>query len=628
MYGYFGKRLTIDLTNRTTSEETFNEATARKYMGGRGFGARILFEEVVAGIDALSPKNKLIFASGPLTGTGLPGHARFQVMGKSPLTGIYGQSSAGGSFGPAMKAAGYDYIVIEGKASGPVWLQVADDGVQFRDASELWGLTTGDTEDQIRKVIGKTSVVSIGPAGERLVKIASIISDKHRAAGRTGMGCVMGAKNLKAIAVQGSQRVPVADADRLAALRQRLVREIIEKEARTALSKYGTSGGIDRNQELGLLPTRNFQEGIFKGHHKISGVRMTETILKGTTSCPGCPIGCVRSVEILEGKYAPVSAEYGGPEYEGMAALGSLCCIDNLEAIAYAHALANMYGIDTISAGVIVAWVMECYERKILRREDLDGLEVEWGNEASMTSLVEKIAKREGIGELLGKGIRIASEIVGGGSGRFAMHVKGLEIALQEPRGKKALALAYAVGARGAAHTEIPPDTAFERDNAVPEVGITQAVSRCSWEGKAEICKKGMEMATLADNIGSCHIVFNPVGGIGGFDAVMNALQSVTGWELTVAEAMEISERAVNLARAFNVREGIRRGDDRLPERFSEPLPEGGSAGESIEPDKFATALDELYAQLGWTADGIPSQEKLESLGLGHIAQALSGSDS
>ena len=623
MYGYFGKFLRVDLTTKSFSEEPFNEATARKYMGGRGFGGKILFEELEKGIDPLASENKLVFISGPITGTHLPGDARYQIISKSPLTGIYGQSSAGGSFGPTLKRTGYDFLVVEGGSDKPVWLLVSDGEIKIKDATHLWGKLTGETEDAIKEEVGKASVATIGPAGERLARLASVVSDKHRVAARTGMGAVMGAKKLKAIAVRGRQRVPVAESERLRAFRRRLLDEIKKDASTESLGKYGTSLLVLRNQQLGILPTRNFREGIFEGYHQIAGTTMTETILRRTFSCPSCPIGCIRSVEVTTGPFAPVAAEYGGPEYETVAALGSMCGIGNLQAISRAHALANMYGIDTMSIGVIIAWAMECYEKGILAATDLDGINLTWGNAGAMVRLVEKMGKREGIGYLLGEGIKRASETLGKGSQEFAMHVKGLEIALQEPRGRKGLSLAYAIGPRGAVHTELPSDMVYEKENAVPELGLTRAISRFAWEGKAELVKKGMEMRGLADMIGGCHIVFDPVGGIGRFDAILEALQTITGWDLAIPELMTVAERANNLARAFNVREGIRRRDDILPKRFTEPLPEGASQGEAIPLDNFDCALDELYELLGWTADGIPTQEKLLQLGLDEAAKEL-----
>jgi aldehyde:ferredoxin oxidoreductase len=623
MYGYFGRFLRVNLTTREVSPEPLTEDTARKYMGGRGFAAKILFEELDPGIDPLGPQNKTIFVSGPITGSGLPGDARFQVISKSPLTGLYGQASAGGSFGPALKRTGHDFLVVEGQAEEPVWLLIDPDGAEIRDAGDLWGMPTGDAENRIKREVGQVSVATIGPAGEKLVRISSVVSDKHRVAGRGGLGAVMGSKRLKAVAARGRKRLPVAEPQRLRVLRQRMLEAIKASPGLEALGEYGTSLLVLQNQKLGILPTRNFREGVFENYADISGIKMSETILKRTLSCPGCPVGCIRSVEIKSGSFAPVPPDYGGPEYETVAALGSMCGVGNLEAIARSHALCNMYGIDTMSAGVTIAWVMECYEKGILSTAELDGIAADWGSAEAMVQLVEKIATQDGIGHLLGQGVRRASEAVGRGSQEFAMHVKGLEVALQEPRGRKGLSLAYAVSPRGAVHTELPSDMTYEKENAVPELGLTRSISRFAWQEKPGLVKKGMEMRGLADLIGSCHILLDPTGGVGRFDSIVEALQATTGWDLSISELMTISERANNLARAFNVREGSRRPDDILPKRFTVALPEGASAGETIPLDKFNQALEELYQLLGWNYEGIPTRDKLVELGLEAVAADL-----
>lgn len=630
MYGHIGKLLRVNLSSGRVTEDSLGASEARKYVGGRGIGANLLLKELAGGADPLGPENPLIFLAGPLTGTNSPGTTRFQVIAKSPLTGIFGQANAAGSFGPQLKQAGFDGIVVEGKSGKPVYLWIRDGEAQIRDASHLWGKLTGETDDLLRQELGapRATVACIGPAGEKLSRIACVMSEKHRAAGRTGMGAVMGSKGLKAIAVLGEKAVPVADPDRVKELGRQINGIIHNDPWAQNWGKYGTALGVPGLNGLGILPTRNFQQGVFAGQAGISGETMTDTILKQQGRCPACGLGCIRIVEVdaAASSYGPVSPEYGGPEYETIGAFGSLCAVDDLAAVAAASQQCNMYGVDTISAGVVIAWAMECYERGLLSSSDLDGLDLRWGSSHAMLELLRRICTREGVGDRLADGVKLAAAAFGRGTEVYAMHVKGLEIPLHEPRGKKGLGLGYAIGARGAVHSEVVHDTAFEKANAVPELGITEPVSRFELGGpKPALVKKGDDLRTLVDLLGSCFFVYDPCLAPIKLPTTMELVQAVTGWDTDLEELMTAASRANTLARAFNVREGIRSRDDVLPARFAEAMTEGATAGQRIMAEDLAAARAEFYRVSGWSADGVPTEARLRELGLEHVAAQLEG---
>ena len=628
MFGYAGRLLRVDLTAQRTSAEELSADDARKYLGGRGLAAKVLFEELEPGIDPLGPKNKLVVASGPLTGTMVPGTTRFGVFAKSPLTNIWGEASAAGWFAPEMKAAGYDFIVVEGAADRPVYLWVRDGEAELRDANRVWGKFTLDAEKTIREEIGdpKAQILSIGPAGEKLVRFANVLHAAHRAAGRTGMGAVMGSKKLKAIAVCGTKKIEMADEARLKHLTKTILARFKHLKDPQNLGKYGTARLSPILNEDGLLPTKNFQDGVFEGAEKISGEEMARTILKKRLFCPGCPIGCIRVVEVKKGPFSPVIPEYGGPEYETVAALGSLCLNDNLESIAKANMICNMYGIDTISTGVTIAFAMECYENGILTAKDTEGIELTWGNANAIIQMVEKIAKREGLGNVLAEGVKRAAGKIGKGAERFAMHVKGLEIPMHEPRGKKGIGLSYAASNRGACHLQSLHDPYFEKPDACPEAGITEKLDIYSTSRtKVDyVIRAENTWGTLSDSLIICKFTFMywPFVKLSDMPEIMRA---VTGWDTSVEELMTTGERIYNLCRAFNVREGITRRDDVLPSRFEAlPITGGAARGQTLGRSVLNKMLDDYYDLRGWDKKtGIPSRKKLEELGLKFVADEL-----
>lgn len=626
MFGFAGKILRVNLSSGAIKEEEFDEATARTYLGARGIGAKILFEELKPGIDPLGPENKLVIAGGLLIATPVPGSTRFFVMAKSPLTGVYGESTCSGSFAKELKRAGYDVLVIEGEAERPVYLWIKDGQVEIRDAQRLWGLETAETEDAIKAEVGEARawVACIGPAGEKLVKYAAIISEKHRAAARTGMGTVMGAKKLKAIAVRGAASIKLAHPERVKAFTKEFAQERTVDPGCINFTNFGTSGGVPILQKQGILPTKGWQMGTFDKFEKISGQTLAQTILTGSIHCEGCNVPHDREVDMEDSPYGQIRGEYGGAEYETVASYGSLLLIDDLAAINAANQYSNAVGIDTLSAGNVVAWVIECYEKGILSKEELGGLEPKWGDPDTLFAVLKMIANREGIGDLLAEGLRVAAKQIGQGSEDFAVHVRGLEAAMHEPRGKKGTMLIYtAAGPRGAAHMEAAQDPAFERPNAVPELGIVNPVSRFAVEEKGWIMKRASELRTLVNSLGMCAFMMEPAFNRSTVTKMVEIISATTGWETTVEEMIRVGERANNLARAFNIREGSDRKDDTLPKRFQEPLPEGASAGYSISQAELDHMLDDFFAEAGWTKQGIPGRAKLESLGLGHVADEL-----
>jgi len=626
MLKMLNKILRINLSNKSTREETVSEEDLRKYIGGRGLAARILFEELKPGIDPWGPENKLIFAVGVLEGSMAPGASRYGVFAKSPQTGIWGEAHAAGSFGLESRNAGCMAIVIEGASPTPVYVSVRDSQVTMNDASELWGRSTAQTEDKIKAEIDdpKAIVASIGIAGENLVNYASIISERHRAAGRCGLGAVMGSKKLKAVAVRGTEKLQVAKVEKL----RKLIRTYIDNWKTGGrsdwirnLPKNGTGGGLESLNEQGVLPTENFRKGSFGYAKDIGGETMTKTILVGRQTCPGCPIGCMRKVAVKDGPYAPVLPEYGGPEYETLGSFGSTCCVMDLKAIAKASMLCNMYGIDTISAGVSIGFAMECFERGIITAKDTGGIDLIWGNADAIVKLVEEIAHKRGFGSTLALGTRRMAEKFGQGSEEFAAHVKGLEIPMHEPRGKKGLGLSYATSNRGACHLQSEQDPVFEKENFDPAIGITKKLTLYSTDRtKVDYVIKTQDFFALYDSLIMCKFA-----GVGyKTPELIQVIEAVTGWDVNAAELMKTGERVFNLCRAFNAREGITRKEDRLPGRMAEPLTAGPTRGQALDPATLELMLDDYYELRAWDrTTGIPTRSKLEELGLKSAADEL-----
>ena len=600
--GYIGKILRVDLTERRISTEKLDAEIAKKFIGGKGLGAKILYDSLKLGTDPLSPENILIFASGPLTATLAPTSARWAVVTKSPLTNIFLDCQVGGYFGAAMKLSGFDCIIMEGKADSPVYLWVHDGNAEILNAGDLWGKGCFETENTLKKRLGESAhVASIGPAGENLVRYACISVDKYRQAGRGGAGAVMGSKNLKAVAVRSaSYKIEYADPEGFREAAKKALKVIRENSFIPLRRKYGTPIWVAPVNKAALLPTRNFRTGVFEKAENISGETMRDKIVVKDGTCYNCIIQCWKYTHVESGKYKV--DELAGPEYESIALLGSDCGVGSIEAVAHASMLCDDLGLDTISTGNSIAFAMECYERGLLTVEDTDGLELKFGNADAEIEMVKKIAYRKGLGNLLAEGVRRASKKIGDGSEKFAMHVKGLEIPGYDPRGAFGMALAYATSDRGACHQRAWTVRAEIEGKLEP---------RFSTKGRARFVKETQDERAMCFSLVLCD--FAPLE----VKHFVELLNKATGFNFTVEDYLKTGERIWNLTRLFNVREGITRKDDTLPPRFmEEPLLEGVTKGQVVTKEMLDEMLDEYYALRGWDKNGVPTEEKLKELGL------------
>lgn len=633
LYGYAGKILWINLSEKEIKSVPLDENLAKLYLGGTGYAARILWDELKAGIDPLGPENILIAATGPLTGTLCPLSGSIEFCFKSPLTGIFGETRAGGTFGPKMKFSGYDFLCIRGRSEKPVYIYVHDGSVEIRDASHLWGKNVHESTDIILNELNEpnASVACIGPAGERLVRFASIMVDYDRAAGRCGGGAVMGSKNLKAIVVDGCGEIRAAKPGEFYDLAMEAI-NALKPIASESLGRYGTLGYLRGQNEAGALPAKNFKTCYFEHAEKISGEALAEKYLVKRRSCFGCPIGCGRYVQVSEEPY--LTPLHEGAEYETVDMLGAQSLLGDLRAVVKAGYLCNIYGLDTISTGNAIAFAIEAYQRKILDKRDTGGLELKWGDPETVLTLVEKIARREGIGDLLAEGVRRASEKLGGASQEFACHGKGLEIPAHDTRGTtKSFAIQYAVGnPRGACHIE--PVWPGMWDYALTDMGLKKY--GLPWPPPSRFEETGVErgkayrvlvlFGELAGILGVCRFGLQaPEEKNLNLDRLSGLVNALTGFDLKPQDLLEVSERVYNLKRCFNVREGIDRRSDILPKRVMEPLESGPTKGISVE--NLDGMLDEFYEAMGWDKKtGIPSKEKLEKLKLGDVANFICSS--
>lgn len=597
----------MDLSERRFSVVDTPEKLARSFLGGRGLGAALLWNSLPPGTDPLAPQNPLIFACGPATGTPLPSCARSELVTKSPLTGTYLCSSAGGFFGAGLKHAGFDAVVIVGRAPSATWLLVSQDGVEFRDATDLWGLTTDETERRIKREVSsaRVSIASIGPAGENLVRFASIITDltsggRPGAFGRGGGGAVMGFKRLKAIAVVGERQIEIADEDGFARFLQELREKLRESEAVQNFSRWGTPQFVGPINEARLWPTRNFQRGSFDGADRLTAHRMRAELVKRDTACYACSIASGKLSEVESGPYAGTLVD--GPEYETIWSFGPNCGVDRLDAIAAANLWCDRYGLDTISAGCVIAFAMECAERRLLQEE---GLEIRFGNHEVILPLLERITFRRGVGDLLAQGVARAAERIGGDARYFAMHVKGSEIPAYDPRGAWGMALAYATSCRGACHLKAWTIGA--------EI-LKKEYDRFSTAGKAELVIRLQDERAVVDSTGVCVFGSRVIR----IPEIREMLRVITGWTMSEAELLRVGERIYNLERMLAVRDGVSRKDDTLPPRLLlEPLPELPES--KLDPAALERMLDEYYRLRGWDQQGRPTEEKLKELGLPEI---------
>jgi aldehyde:ferredoxin oxidoreductase len=609
--GYIGKVLQLDLTNFKGDVVELDEQGASQFIGGSGLGTKFLYEMTDEKTNPLGPENPLIFMTGPFTGTSVPLSGRHAVVSRSPLTGIFGESDVGGTWGANLKKAGFDGIIVTGKSKGPIYLWIHNGKWEIRDASHHWGKDTYEIDPLLKGETHEKAVVStIGQAGENQVPMATIMTDgKHaRAAGRCGMGAVMGSKNLKAIVTYGTEKVPIYDAESVGRLPKEYGAQI-SKNAEN-FRKYGTAGGLSTFEAMGTLPLQNWK---FVGRweesaEKINGFTMAETVLTGHYFCDACMLGCGRKVKVESGPYAGV--EGAGPEYETLALFGSNCLIDNLEALCFANELCNRFGLDTMSTGGVIAFGMEAYEKGLINKEDTGGIVLRWGNVEALIEMIKIIAQKKGFGELLGKGVRRVSEEIGKNSVEFAMHIKGLELPAHDPRGYNAGSIGFATSSRGACHLAAFSHT-FERVLKSPEIGIPEPLDRFQVEGKGVLAAKAQNLMGMMDSLKLCKFIL--FGGIT-LTNIVKWYHDVTGGEMTVDDFMKTGERIFNLKRLYNVKLGISRKDDFLPFRsltFKR-------MGKGLTPNlpHFGQMLSEYYEYRGWSEDGIPTPGKIKELGL------------
>jgi aldehyde:ferredoxin oxidoreductase len=618
LYGYGGTVLRVNLTDGTVHHHPTEEHLARAFLGGRGLNVKRLWDELPPHTDGLSPHNLLVFGVGPLVGTLFPGGARFNVTAMSPQTGILGDSNAGGFFGPELKFAGYDQVLVHGRADHPVYLWIRDDVVELRDARGLWGKDVWDATAAIHQELGDpdVQVATVGQGAENGVRFAGVFVNLNRPAARTGMGTVMAAKNLKAVAVRGTGSFPVADMARFNEIIERLDGVIYGHPEYEIRCRLGTTKLIKALDSIGGLPTRHFQHGRFEAADAVSGETIEAEYKIKSKACFACTIPCSRFLVVDDPRFPGLRME--GPEFEPLAgftarvgnadlALG-LKCID----------LANRYGLDAIALSEVIAWAMECAERGLLSREEAGGLDLTWGNGETILALIHQVARREGLGDLLADGVRRAAERLGRGSEVFAMHGKGLEVFQADVRTIKAYGLGNAVASRGADHLRSEPWFEFSEDpeEGVRRYGIPETAFRLEYKGKGLVVKHFEEMAAIADATGVCKNTYNNMEVLD-WEETAELLQVTTGWDMDGEEVRRVGERIVNLERLFIAREGITREDDTLPKRFLEqPLPEGSgpSTGSVLELEPM---LDEYYRARRWDVEtGLPTREKLAELDL------------
>jgi len=606
LLGYAGRMLHIDLTSGKTRVEPLNEEYAKKYIGGIGLGMRLWLDNSKPGVEPFSPENPLILTTGPIAGTMWPtggnGHA---FVSKSPASYGVGESKAHGTFGTELKRAGYDGVIIKGKAEKPVYIWIDDDAVQILDASHLMGKSPAETEDAIREELGDyyIRVAAIGVAGEKLSRIACIINDKTRACGRTGLGAIMGSKNLKAIAARGTHDITVAKPDEF----MEMVKEFHERMKGPAAQKYrtlGTSENVLVHNSLACMPTRNYNNASFEGAEKVSGECLNEKYVAKIIGCSSCAMRCEHMCVVAEGPYKNTMTRM---EYETLWALGPYCGVDRLDAIIKGMELSNYYGVDAISAGVIAGFAMDCYEHGILTEKDLGGIDAHFGNHEAMVQLVEKIGKREGIGEVLADGVKVASEKIGQGSEKLAAHIKGVEVTGYDLRCLKTAALGFAVSFRGADHNR---HGAYAFD-------VKGKVNRLIAEKGRGKMVMGMEDSyAVIDSLVVCK--FSRGTYYKEFEDMAKLYSVVTGYQMTPEELRRAGERINNLGRLFNIREGLGRKDDTLPYKVMHmPIPdEGPSKGAVFTQAELDLLLDDYYEARGWTKQGVPTVEKLKELAM------------
>ena len=610
MWGYAGKVAYIDLTREKTKVSRIKNGFCEKYIGGNGFGISLLYENAKPKINAFEPENALIFAVGPLAGTMVPTSGKYIVQAKSPLTDFMGESVSSGAWGQALKRAGYDAIVIKGSAAKPIYLFVDDDTIHFKDAKTLWGKDTLQTSDLIREELGDENIetATIGVAGENLVKFANITNDRYRQAGRTGLGAVMGSKQLKAVAVRGTNKVEVHDLDRLIEICGDLYKQC-QGPGTEDYRVFGTAGSVLILDHMAALPTRNWQQASFELAEDISGESIKENYEVRSIACSGCPIACDHVTVVESGPYEGLVASV---EFETIYSLGSECGIGHFPAIAKANDLCDRLGVDTISTGVTIGWAMECFEKGILTKKNTGGLELTFGNHKAQLEVIKKMAYREGIGDLLAEGVKRASEKVGKRSKHFAMHNKGLELPGYDLRGLKACALGFNTSTRGGCHLR----------SSMYDFDLKGRIDRFKADEKiGQLVKDREDLWAIVDSLILCKFIR---GVLSTYDKLAELYTLSTGLKMPARKLQEAGERIYNLEKAYNIREGWTKKDDYPPPRvLNDPIPNGVAKGSIVTKKEFESMLDAYFEARSWTQNGIPTRSKLSKLGLNRVAKDI-----
>ena len=641
--GYAGKILHVDLTNGSLEVETPDEAFYRDYVGGSLMGLYYLWKFAPAGIDPFSPENVLTFALSAPTGLPVSGQSRCTATCKSPSSGGVADSQAGGFWPAELKFAGYDAVVIRGAASTPQYLSIMQGEAKLHDASHLWGKTTLEVDEILKDEWNdkKIEIAQIGISGEKRANFAAVMNMSNRAWGRTGIGAVMGSKNLKAVVVRGSERVEAADKERVMALSRRGPKDM-ETTGIDSFGKYGTAGSVMNQQGAGGLPSYNFNSGAMSMSEaqQISGERLYDELLrgaadesqdrKGRDTCYACIVRCKRVVE-SEYKDKKLDPDYGGPEYESIATFGSYCGVSDMHAVTYANQLCNAYGVDTISCGATIAWAMECFENGLITLEDTGGIELKFGNAEAMITMLEQTLNREGFGDILAEGSAKAADKLGKGH-EYLITVKGQELPAHMPQVKRSLGLIYAVNPFGADHQSSGHDTsytpkAYEKlyQQRLSDIGLTKPQdARVLNTEKVEFALQTQYSYSAADTLGLCQFVFGPSWQLYDVQDMADLMAASSGWDVTIDDIQAMGRKRLNLMRAYNAREGLQRDHDTLPKKlFDVPLSGGRSDGISVGRDELEAGLNMYYEQAGWDTTGVPTRDTLEAIGLGWVADDL-----
>lgn len=603
------KILELDLTGGGHRRLDIVRQAQEDYLGGRGINTWLAHQYLGPEVEPLGPDNVLLISAGLMTGTAAPASSRIHLTARSPLTGLVGSSNMGGFFGASLRAAGLMTVAATGRSEKPVYALIDPDGVHLKPAEHLWGLDVWQTEDALKEELDddKVRLLMIGPAGENQVPLACVMGGRHAAAGRTGLGAVMGSKNLKAIAIRGFKNRLRLDGPAKEAV-TRYIERIKQTPMFEPISRHGQSGYIKWSDDMGILSTRNYRQGTFEAAEEVDGLKLTPHVTK-RRSCHRCPVHCKADVE-LKGRSGP------RPEFESLAALGAKCGQTDLAAAVELNELCGRYGLDTMSAGSVMALAMDLYDRGLIGPDDTDGLELTWGDAAAMKTLLGRIARREGFGRVLSGGVKRAAEEIGRGAERYAFHVKGLALSAYDPRGVKGTGLAYAVAGRGGdyASASAAPEYRWTRERARAELGVAEAADRFSPQGKPELVRLSLIASAVVDSLGLCKVPVLIL--LDDFNLSLEAelVSALTGLEITRQDLARAGERIINLERLLNIRFGDQPTADRLPDKFlSEPLADGPAAGSVVELDEM---LDRFYEIMGWDRTGRPDPAKLAELGL------------